>query len=304
MGSKRKIINVDEEKCTGCGQCIPNCPEGALQVIDGKARLVSDLFCDGLGACVGHCPEGAMTVEERAAEPYDEAKVMANIVKAGPNTIAAHLRHLKDHSAMEYYVQALDFLRARGVPPPEKANAKSQESKLACGCPGSAVRELHPQSAISNLQSEMPRGCPGSAVRELTPSDTRSLDPSIPSRPSALRNWPIQLTLMPVTAPYLKGADLLISADCVGSSHPNFHEDLVKGRVLIIACPKLDDADAYIEKLTRMFAESTPKSVTCAHMTVPCCSGLVRIVKQAIADSDKTMPFAEVTIDVDGKKVA
>ena len=279
MGSKRKIINVDEEKCTGCGQCVPNCPEGALQVIDGKARLVSDLFCDGLGDCVGHCPEGAMTVEERAAEPYDEAKVMVNIVKAGPNTIAAHLRHLKDHSAMEYYVQALDFLRTRGVPPPEKAKAKGQEPKLACGCPGRTVREL-------------------------TPSDTRSLDPSIPSRPSALRNWPIQLTLMPVTAPYLKGADLLISADCVGSSHPNFHEDLVKGKVLIIACPKLDDADAYIEKLTRMFAESTPKSVTCAHMTVPCCSGLVRIVKQAIADSGRPIPFAEVTIDVDGKKVA
>jgi NAD-dependent dihydropyrimidine dehydrogenase PreA subunit len=276
MGSKRKIIKVDEEKCTGCAECIPNCPEGALQVIDGKARLVSDLFCDGLGACVGHCPEGAMTVEERAAEPYDEAKVMANIVKAGPNTIAAHLKHLKDHSACEYHEQAVAYLTKHGIPNPEKSKAKSQEPKLACGCPGSAVRDL-------------------------TPTDTRSLDPSIPRSLSALRNWPIQLTLVPVTAPYLKGADLLISADCVGSSHPSFHDELVKGKVLLIGCPKLDDADAYIEKLTQMFTESTPKSVTCAHMTVPCCSGLVQITKQAIADSGKTIPFAEVTIGLDGK---
>jgi ferredoxin len=274
MGSKRKIIKVDEETCTGCAECIPNCPEGALQVIDGKARLVSDLFCDGLGACVGHCPTGAMTVEERVAEPYEEAKVMANIVKAGPNTIAAHLKHLKDHSACDYYNAALAYLKQHDIPVP----STGPHEPLACGCAGSHVRELRP-------------------------SDTRSLDPSIPRSLSALRNWPIQLTLIPPSAPYLKDADLLISADCVGSSHPNFHEDLVKGRVLIIACPKLDDGDAYLEKLTQMFAENPPKSVTCAHMTVPCCFGLVQMVKRAIADSGKTIPFAEVTIDVDGKKV-
>ncbi|HTW90844.1 MAG TPA: 4Fe-4S binding protein [bacterium] len=289
MGSKRKIINVDEEKCTGCGQCIPNCPEGALQVIDGKARLVSDLFCDGLGACVGNCPEGAMTVEERVAEPYDEAKVMANIVKAGPNTIAAHLKHLKDHSACNYYNEALAYLKQHNMASPrteakgQEPKAKSQsEEPLACGCPGSAVRSLSPE----------------------LPSSTRPLESSTPRPLSALRNWPIQLTLIPATAPYLKNADLLISADCVGSSHPNFHEDLVKGRVLIIACPKLDDADAYREKLTAMFRHNSPKSVLVAHMTVPCCFGLVQLVKQAIADSGRTIPFAEVTIDVDGKKVA
>jgi len=280
MGSKRKIISIDEEKCTGCAECIPNCPEGALQVIDGKARLVSDLFCDGLGACVGHCPTGAMTVEERVAEPYDEAKVMANIVKAGPNTIAAHLKHLKDHSACDYYNEALAYLKQNHIPSPE-SEANGQEPRLACGCPGSSVRELTDSS--------------------LTP-DPSPLTPS-ESRPSRLRNWPIQLTLIPPSAPYLRGADLLISADCVGSSHPNFHEDLVKGRVLIIACPKLDDAEAYVDKLTQMFTESAPKSVTCAHMTVPCCFGLVHMVKQAIADSGKTIPFAEVTIDVDGKQV-
>jgi NAD-dependent dihydropyrimidine dehydrogenase PreA subunit len=284
MGNKRKIISIDEEKCTGCAECIPNCPEGALQVIDGKARLVSDLFCDGLGACVGNCPEGAMKVEERIAEPYDEAKVMANIVKAGPNTIAAHLKHLKDHSACDYYNEALAYIKNHNISLPSTGSRDHPTAgpppPLACGCPGSAVRELDPQSSISNLESKMAS-----------------------PRPSRLRNWPIQLTLVPPSAPYVKGADLLISADCVGSSHPDFHDELVSGRVLLIACPKLDDADAYLEKLTQMFTQSTPKSVTCAHMTVPCCFGLVQIVKQAIANSGKTIPFAEVTIDVNGKQV-
>ncbi len=283
MGSKRKIISIDEEKCTGCGQCIPNCPEGALQVIDGKARLVSDLFCDGLGACIGNCPEGAMTVEERIAEPYDEARVMANIVKAGPNTIAAHLKHLKDRSACDYYNAALAYLKQNDIPVPSTGSldhsTTGPQEPLACGCPGSSVGTLDPSS-------------------------TRTPEPSNARTPSALRNWPIQLTLIPPSAPYLKNADLLISADCVGSSHPNFHEDLVKGRVLIIACPKLDDAEAYLDKLTRIFVESTPNSVAVAHMTVPCCFGLTQLVKRAIARLGGTIPFVEVTIDVDGKKVA
>ncbi len=285
MASRRKIIEIDEAKCTGCGQCIPNCPEGALQVIDGKARLISDLFCDGLGACVGNCPEGAMNVSEREAEPYDEYRVMENIVKAGPNTVAAHLKHLQDHGACDYYNAALAYLKQHNVPLPSAGqhdhSTTGPQAPLACGCPGSAVREI----SDSSLATE---------PSPLIPSE---------SRPSRLRNWPIQLTLIPPSAPYLKGADLLISADCVGSSHPNFHEDLVAGRVLIIACPKLDDADAYQEKLTRMFTANAPKSVTVAHMTVPCCFGLVQLVKQAIADSGKTIPFAEVTIDVDGRKV-
>ncbi len=268
MGKTRKIISVNEELCTGCGNCIPNCPEGALQVIDGKARLVSDLFCDGLGACVGHCPTGAMTVVERPAEPYDEARVMANIVKAGPNTIAAHLKHLKDHGACAYYDEAVAYLKKNGIPVP------GEQKTLACGCPGSAVRNLSPAS-----ESDAPSG----------------------SRPSRLRNWPIQLMLIPVSAPYLKDADLLIAADCVGSSHPDFHEELVKGRVLVIACPKLDDADHYIEKLTELFRAYVPKSVTVAHMTVPCCFGLGQIVKQAIADSGRTIPYAQITVDVNGK---
>ena len=272
MGSRRKIIHIDEEKCTGCGQCIPNCPEGALQVIDGKARLISDLFCDGLGACVGNCPEDAMEVTEREAEPYDEARVMENIVKAGPNTIAAHLHHLKDHGAMAYYNEAVAYLEKKGIPVP------NEKKNLACGCPGSAVRDLRPGP-------ERPSG----------PAESSA------PRSSRLRNWPIQLMLIPVSAPYLKNADLLISADCVGSSHPNFHDELLKDRVLIIACPKLDDADHYLEKLTELFRENEPKSVLVAHMTVPCCFGLVQIVQQAIAASGRPIPFAQVTIGLDGK---
>ncbi|MEO0078381.1 MAG: 4Fe-4S binding protein [candidate division WOR-3 bacterium] len=271
MTTRRKIIKIDEAKCTGCGQCIPNCPEGALQIIDGKARLVSDLFCDGLGACVGHCPEGAMTVEERPAEPYNEARVMEKLVKAGPNTIAAHLAHLKEHGATQYYNQAVTYLKEHNISVPLAA-----PPRLPCGCPGSAVRYIS------------------------SPALSQPSESAAPLAVSALRNWPIQIALVPPSAPYLAGADLLISADCVGSAHPNFHSELVQGKVLLIGCPKLDDAMAYQEKLTEIFRTTTPKSVTVAHMIVPCCFGLVQLVRAAIKASGKTIPFAEVTIDLDG----
>lgn len=275
--AKRKIIRISEEKCTGCGECIPECPEGALQLIDGKARLISDLFCDGLGACVGSCPTGAMTVEEREAEPYDEAKVMANIVPQGPNVIRAHLAHLKEHGAMEYYRAALEYLKQHHVDLPEE---KPGSPPIPCGCPGSAVRELFTRA---------PAAAP---------------PPASGPRASRLRNWPIQLMLVPVTAPYLKNADLLIAADCVGATHPEFHDRLLQDRVLLIACPKLDDAGHYLEKLTELFRLNQPRSVLVAHMTVPCCFGLVQLVRQAIAASGLAIPFAEQTIGLDGYPVA
>lgn len=282
MRTARRIIRIDEDKCTGCGQCIPNCPEGALQVIDGKARLISDLFCDGLGACVGNCPEGAMTVEERPAEPYDEARVMEGIVKAGPNTIAAHLKHLKDHGACDWYNDAVAYLKEHNIPVPAEERTGCGCETLACGCSGSQVRELEPEPDESCCC------CSGGEVA---------------ARPSSLRNWPVQLTLVPVSAPYLKGADLLIAADCVAAAHPDFHSSLVRGRILLVACPKLDDADAYLAKLTALFRENSPNSVTVAHMTVPCCFGLVHLVKQAIAASGRVIPYTEVTVDTDGKEV-
>lgn len=275
MSAKREIIRIDDKKCTGCGQCIPECPEGALQIIDGKARLVSDLFCDGLGACVGHCPEEAMTVEEREAEPYDEDKVMANIVPQGPNTIRAHLAHLKDHGAEKYHRQAIAYLERHHIELPEEDSSPP----LPCGCPGSAVRNLE---CSEGPEADAPAG----------------------TRRSRLRNWPIQIMLVPPHAPYLQDADLLIAADCAGAASPNFHDEFVKGRVLLIGCPKLDDAGFYREKLASMFRANRINSVTVVHMTVPCCFGLVQLVRKAIADAGRPIPFAEVTLGLEGKVVS
>ena len=216
---KRQIITIDENRCTGCGLCIPNCAEGALRIIDGKARLVSDLFCDGLGACIGHCPEGAITMEIREAEPYDESKVMENIARRGPNVIKAHP------------ARALD-------------------------------------------------GCP-----------------------SRLRQWPVQIMLVPPDAPFLDGADLLVAADCVPFAYASFHENLLAGKALLVGCPKLDDAEHYLEKLTEMFKRADVRSVTVAHMEVPCCSGLVRLVERAIRDSGKDIPFEARTIGIRGNEM-
>lgn len=272
MKTRRKIIRIDEERCTGCGECIPNCPEGALQIIDGKARLVSDLFCDGLGACVGTCPEGALTVVEAPAEPYDETRVMANIVKAGEKTIAAHLEHLKEHGATEFYNQALTYLKEHNIPIPEP-----KSNRLPCGCPGSAVRTLKPAPVEGT---------------------------TTPDLPSNLGNWPIQLMLVPVSAPYLRGSNLLIAADCVPAALPAFQQQLLKGRVLLIGCPKLDDAEFYQQKLTELFRTCRPESVTVAHMSVPCCYGLVQIVEQAIAASGVRIPFSEIVVDPEGRIVS
>lgn len=276
MASRRKVIKIDESKCTGCGLCIPNCPEGALQIIDGKARLISDLFCDGLGACIKHCPEGAITIEEREAAPYDERKVMENIVRQGTNTIRAHLAHLREHGAHEYLRQALEYLKERGIEvPPE---GRPAEGHLPCGCPGSAVRDL---------SSERPAQKPAAGEH------------AAPRR-SQLRNWPVQIMLVPPAAPYLRGADLLISADCVPFAFADFHDRFASGNVVLIGCPKLDDVDFYRDKLTQIFKNNDVRSVTCVHMEVPCCWGLVGLTKEAIAASGKDIPFSEVTIGVKG----
>jgi ferredoxin len=278
----RKIITIDEELCNGCGLCIPNCPEGALQVIDGKARLVSDLFCDGLGACVGQCPEGAMTVLEREAEPYDERKVMANIVNHGENTIVAHLEHLREHGEMSLYREAVDYLREEGLEVHErKPEVPEWESEtthdLPCGCPGSMVSEF-------NRDSELETGS--------------LLDYSPVSR---LTHWPVQIKLLPVNAPYFQGADLLLAADCVPFAYPGFHDELLAGKVLLVGCPKLDDASFYLEKITEIVKTNDIKSVTCVHMEVPCCFGLPGIARQAIEASGRDIPFHDLTVTVNGR---
>jgi ferredoxin len=275
--AKRKIIEIDEEKCNGCGLCMPNCPEGALQMIDGKARLVSDLFCDGLGACIGHCPQGAISVVEREAGEYDERRVMENIVKQGANTIAAHLKHLKDHQQEEYYQQAVAFLKERGISVPK------QKVCVSGGHGG---------------------GCPGAKVMDFSRAPVERAEQSGPVQNAAasrLRQWPVQLGLVPAFAPYLNNSDLLIAADCVPFAYAGFHENLLKDKIVLVGCPKFDDLDAYGAKLEQVFRNNTIKSVTYAHMEVPCCSGLIGVIRQAIDASGKEIPFHDRVISIRGE---
>jgi len=234
---KRKIVNIDEKKCTGCGLCVPNCAEGALQIINGKAKLIKDIYCDGLGACLGHCPEDAITIEERDVKAFDE------------EAAKKHLEQIKN----------------------------KETDKLPCGCPGTAVRTLKPKE----MKDEECRVKAGKRKSELT-------------------NWPVQFKLVPADAPYLKNADLLIAADCVAFSYPDFHQDLLKGKPLIIGCPKLDEVDLYIAKLTQVFKANNLKSVTVAHMEVPCCFGLNHIVSEAMKLSGKKIPLKEITVGIQG----
>lgn len=271
---KRKIIKIDEEKCNGCGLCIPDCPEGALQVIDGKARLISDLFCDGLGACIKACPQDAMLIEEREAEPYDEFKVMENIVKGGKNVIKAHLEHLKDHGEDRLFSQAVQYLKENNFEVPEVL-----PKKLACGCPGHMQQDLRRSGQEQKVQN-----------------------PQVVSTQSELNNWPIQLKLINPHAPYLDNAELVIAADCSAFAYPNFHAKFLKGKILIMFCPKLDsDLESYVEKLAIIFKEHNIKSVSIVHMEVPCCSGIEAVVAQALQESGKNTIIKDYTISIRGE---
>jgi ferredoxin len=273
---KRSIIKIEEELCDGCGACIPECPEGAIQVIDGKARLVSDLFCDGLGACLGHCPQGAITVEEREAEPYDERKVMENVVRGGEKVIAAHLRHLREHGQYEYAGQAVDYLRTKGIPLPREAATE--------GGPGSG-------------------GCPGMKAMDLRKPSSTGPPEDEGSRPdSELGQWPVQLGLLSPGAPYFKDADLVIAADCAPFAYADFHRRFLRGKILIVFCPKLDATiDQYIEKLTAIFRDGGIRSITLVHMEVPCCFGLGRVVEEALKRSGKNIVMRDYTISLRGE---
>ena len=278
---KRKIIHIDQEKCTGCGQCIPDCPEGALQLIDGKARLVSDLFCDGLGACIGTCPEGAITVIEREAGAYDEKAVMANIVPQGPAVITAHLEHLIGHGELDLYKQAIEYLDEHHIPVPghRQPDHKMQGHPSFAGCPGSAPRAIPRRHQARSRQQEGATG-------------------------SELRQWPVQLILLNPYAGYFDNADLLIAADCVPFAFADFHREFLKDKIVIIFCPKLDpDIDGYIKKLSEIFSHHPINSITILRMEVPCCGGVSYIVNEAMERSGKKIPVKEYTITIDGKVV-
>jgi Pyruvate/2-oxoacid:ferredoxin oxidoreductase delta subunit len=235
----RKIVRIDEEKCNGCGLCIPNCAEGALQIIAGKARLIADKFCDGLGACLGHCPQDAIVVSEREAEAFDE--------------------------------KAVEVLLAKD--PGSKSQPKPQP--VLTGCPSS--RAMH--------------------FKVAEPKDEAgSHQPSV----SMLSHWPVQLKLVPVNAPYFENADLLIAADCVPFAYPDFHQDFLKGKAVVVGCPKLDDVQFYTEKLTEIFSTNPIRSITLPFMEVPCCFGLVRAVEEALKASGKDIPLKKVKIGIRG----
>jgi ferredoxin len=278
---KRKIIEIEESKCNGCGNCIPNCPEGALQIIDGKARLISDLFCDGLGACVGECPTGALKVVEREAEPYDERRAMENIIPKGHNTIVAHLKHLKDHGENELFKQAMDVLREQ--------NIHIDISEIVPAAKHSGHHHGH-------------GGCPGGMAKVFERHETTTS--AAGNVPSELRQWPIQLMLVNPDAAFFDNADLLVCADCVPFAFGDFHRKLLKSKVVITFCPKLDQTiDTYIEKLTHIFKTKNVKSVTVARMEVPCCGGTEHIVRQALKNADSEDKIKTHVISLDGREI-
>lgn len=272
--TKRKIIKINEEMCNGCGLCIPNCPEGALQIIDGKARLISDIFCDGLGACIGHCPQGAITTEEREATPYNETKVMENIIKAGKNTIIAHLKHLQDHNEIGYLNEALEILQQKGIQ--VDFEKKTHASPTACSCPGAKMMDFS--------------------------KETKKVTDESGKRISHLRQWPVQLHLVPPNAPYFQNNEVLLVADCVGYALADFHKDYLQNKSLAIACPKLDsNTDVYIEKIKQLIDDAQIKTLIVMTMQVPCCSGLLALAKKAASNAQRKIPLQHIMIGIKGE---
>ena len=229
----RNIVKIDEDKCDGCGLCVTACAEGAIEIIDGKAKLISEIYCDGLGECLGHCPQDAITVEKRESAEFDEEATNVHVAK------------MKE--------------------------AEEAKTPAPCGCPGMAAKQMD-----------------------------RSSDSASGDVASQLTQWPVQMSLLSPAAPYFKNADLMLTADCVPFAMGDFHSKLLKDKAIAIACPKLDDTQPYIQKLAEIIKINDLKSLTVAHMIVPCCSGLTYIAKEAIKLSGLAVSFTDITIDLDG----
>jgi len=288
---KRQIVNIDRDKCNGCGLCIPNCHEGALQIIDGKATLISDLMCDGLGACIGYCPDGAITIEEREAAPYDEIAVIKGIIPQGKNVMIAHLKHLKEHEEFEFLRQGVDYL---------KQNVQSLPFNLQ-----DVINAVHSHVEVQNMQQEVPAqqslgcSCPGSQERSFARSGNTS--EIISEMGSELRQWPVQLHLVNPVASYFRNSDLLLTADCVAYATGNFHQKYLKGNSIAIACPKLDgNKEIYLDKIIRMIDEASINTITVLKMEVPCCGGLLQIAQMAAGSAKRRIPVKSVTIGIQG----
>lgn len=247
----RSIVKINEEKCNGCGLCIPNCAEGALKIIDGKAKLIGDVLCDGLGACLGHCPMDAIEIMERDAEEFDEREVER---------------------------------RMSGM------NNNNTENKV----------EQQLQKSGNGHAAHAGGGCPGSRMRTFGKVQEQQEGENVKVN-SQLRQWPVQLTLVSPSAPYFKNADLLITADCVPFAYGNYHQDFLKNKAVVVGCPKLDDLDSYIRKLTSLIGENDLESITVLRMEVPCCGGIASAAKEARDKSGVEIPIKVVTIGIEGE---
>ncbi len=237
MKIRRNIIEIDEGRCSGCGECATACAEGAIRIIDGKAKLIAETYCDGLGACLGECPEGALTITERESDEFDPAAVEEHLKAEGPEP-------------------------GHGGPP------------MACGCPSHNI-EVFPPSLRAGEKR------PGDQHGEV---------------PSALTHWPVQIRLIPPSAPFLRNAELLIAADCTPLAYAGFHQHLLPGKVVMLGCPKFDDVDGYVEKFTEIFRTAGIRGITVVDMEVPCCSKLPMLVRKAVSLSDKAIPLEEIVI--------
>jgi len=291
----RDIIKIDEELCTGCGLCVPNCHEGALQIIDGKVRLVSELMCDGLGACIGYCPEGAITIEKREAEPYNEKRVIGQMISKGKNTIIAHLKHLRDHGETGYLKEGVEYLKQHsselGFDLAEALSEVHNSGKEAAVTPEKQHHHSHMHSG---------GGCPGSGEK-IIDRPAAALIVSDDTSQSELRQWPVQMHLINPNAAYFKGADLLVAADCVAYSTGGFHSRFLKGKSLVIACPKLDrNTEIYVDKLTALIDDARVNTITVMIMEVPCCGGLLMMIKAALSRATRKVPVKQMIVSISG----
>jgi ferredoxin len=278
----RDIVKIDENLCDGCGLCIPNCHEGALQIIDGKARLISDLMCDGLGACLGHCPKNAITIEKREAKPYDEIEVIKDIIPKGKNVLTAHLKHLKEHNEHEFFLQAMTYLEEI------KDTLSFDINEVKAGI----QKTLNGSGCTTN--------CPGSAEKVIKPVTTNNYNEVEAS--SALSHWPIQMHLINPASAHFKNSDIVFAADCVAFSLGNFHSKFLKGKTLAIMCPKLDhNQNIYIDKIVSLINDAQINTITVITMEVPCCWGLLKFVKEALSKTDRKVPVKSVVISLSGE---
>ncbi|MPM74112.1 Electron transport complex subunit RsxB [bioreactor metagenome] len=270
----RKIIQIDQEKCNGCGLCVDACHEGAIGLVDGKAKLLRDDYCDGLGDCLPACPTNAIAFVEREAAPYDEAAVQENMKRQQEKAAGKQPQHRQDQHSYEQQL--------------------NRQPDLPCGCPGSQARALKRETDAQSAPA--PSGTSASGhVTTAVPAPAQA-----GKTESRLRQWPVQIKLVPVNAPYFTDANLLIAADCSAYAYAGFHDRFMKNKVTLIGCPKLDEGD-YSEKLTAILQNNSIQSVTVVRMEVPCCGGIEHAVKRALQSSGKFIPWQVVTVSTSGE---